>query len=82
MLSFGTRNLGETGNAIFEVADAENRWQGSYPSIQFIVTHHKLYPAYEVFQNTLIELVEDVRGDGQIDIGVWEIFPEGVVDTG
>lgn len=42
--------------------------------------YHPFDPGREVAYHALVDLAEDIGGDGRMEVGVWEIAPKGFKD--
>lgn len=49
--------------------------------VKLLCTHDNSTPCNKVLQNTLVELIKNVQSDRSVDVGAWEVGPEGLVDA-
>ena len=50
------------------------------PSIHLCISTCSLDPPDEMFEKALIQLMQDVRCDGAVDVNIRKVFPENALD--
>jgi hypothetical protein len=50
-------------------------------AVKPFLAYNTLAPDNNVLENTLIELMKDIRGEDAMNVGEWEILPERLKDT-
>lgn len=50
--------------------------------VKLLRPNYPFDPMGKVFDETLVELVKDVGGNEGVDVGVWQVVPKGLKNTG
>jgi len=77
---FMARDMEEAGYALEKVANVVIWGHSTTPGINFGCTNGSGNPANKVFEDTLVELVKNIRHNGVKDMGVGKVDPEGFND--
>ena len=78
MFALSPRHLGKRGYSVLEVADTVRRWETTYATIEFSWIDEIRAPLDDMFEDALVQLMEHVRGDARVNIGVGKVSPERV----